>query len=162
MNKTHYKKFFNPDYLGAYSLEPGQDLVLTIRELKTEKVKNADGREDDCFVCYFAEDVKPMILNATNSKQIAALYKSPYVEDWIGKKIQVYAAKIKAFGEMMEALRIRPVVPKGRETLTADRLGKMIEAIQAGRFTIEQAKERFALTADQLKQIESATEKTEA
>ena len=30
MAKTHYKKFLNPDYLGAYALEDGLDIILTI------------------------------------------------------------------------------------------------------------------------------------
>ena len=31
MSKTHWKKLNNPDYLGAYALEPGQELVATIK-----------------------------------------------------------------------------------------------------------------------------------
>lgn len=111
-NKTHYKKLFNPDYLGAYSLDPGQELILTIKTVVSEKVKNADGREDDCMVAKFTENVKPMILNKTNAKTIAAVFQSPYIEDWAGKQIQVYADKVKAFGSVVEALRVRPFYPK--------------------------------------------------
>lgn len=111
--KTHYRKMYNPNYLGAYSLEPGQDMILTIKQIKVEQITNCDGRKEDAPVMRFEErGIKPMILNSTNSKTIKKIYKTPYLEDWVGKKIQIYAANIKAFGEEMEALRIREYKPK--------------------------------------------------
>ena len=79
--KTHWKKLFNPNYLGSYSLDPGQELILTISEVKTEMVKNTDGKEESCMVCYWKEDEKPMILNKTNAKATAKATGSNYVED---------------------------------------------------------------------------------
>ena len=35
---THWKKLTNPNYLGAYSIENGQDLILTIKYVQEEKV----------------------------------------------------------------------------------------------------------------------------
>ena len=67
---THWKKLTNPNYLGAYSIENGQDLILTIKYVQEEKVIGTDGKKDDCVVCYFVENAKPMILNATNMKTI--------------------------------------------------------------------------------------------
>ena len=32
-NLTHWKKLTNPDYLGAYALQPGEDLIATIKEV---------------------------------------------------------------------------------------------------------------------------------
>ena len=29
MDKTHWKKLENPDYLGAYALQPNQDLIVS-------------------------------------------------------------------------------------------------------------------------------------
>lgn len=109
---THWKKLTNPNYLGAYSIENGQDLILTIKYVQEEKVIGLDGKKDDCVVCHFSENVKPMILNATNMKTITKLYKTPYIEEWTGKKIQIGIEKVKAFGDVVEALRVRKVVPK--------------------------------------------------
>ena len=53
-----------------------------------------------------------MILNATNSKAIQKVAKTPYIEKWSGVKIQIYTAKVSAFGEQVDALRIRTVAPK--------------------------------------------------
>ena len=112
MNKTHWKKLQNPDYLGAYALEPGQDLIATIKSVGEEKVIGSDGKKEECTVVHFAErDIKPMVLNVTNAKTISKIYKTPYIEDWHGCKIQIYVAQVKAFGDVVDALRIRPYKP---------------------------------------------------
>lgn len=111
MAKTHYKKFLNPDYLGAYALEDGRDIILTIGSIKQDTVVGTDGKKEVCSVCHFRENVKPMILNATNSKTIAKLFDSPYVEDWIGHRIQIGIERVKAFGDVWDALRVRNFHP---------------------------------------------------
>lgn len=118
MTQTHWRKHHNPDYIGAYALDPGKDLVVTIKEVKVEKVKSERGTEE-CSVAHFVENVKPMILNTTNSKVIAKIHKTPYIEEWGGKKIQLYVENVKAFGEVVEALRIRNYPPK--ETVKAQK-----------------------------------------
>lgn len=108
---THWKKLTNPEYLGAYALERGQDVILTISYIREETVVGPDGKKDNCVVCHFAENVKPMILNSTNMKAISKLYGSPYIEDWAGKKVQIGVEKVKAFGDIVEALRVRNIIP---------------------------------------------------
>lgn len=149
--KTHWKKHFNPNYLGAYSLEPGEEKVLTIVELKDEEVTSSDGSKDVLPVLYVKGE-KPMILNKTNAKTIAKVCASDFVEDWKGKKIQIYAAKIKAFGEVTSALRVRPQAPK-KEKLNAEQFARMVASIKANKFDKIDALERFDLTEDQRKQV---------
>ena len=115
---THYKKLMNPDYLGAYALDPGKDLVVTIRSVANEMIIGADGKKEECIVARFHErDIKPMILNATNCKTITKLAGSPFIENWQGMKIQLFVEKVKAFGDVVEALRVRPFKPKVEEKL---------------------------------------------
>lgn len=111
--KTHWKKLDNPDYLGAYAFQPGQEMVLEIAKVGQETVFNpTTGKKEDCTVARFTDNkVKPMILNVTNCKQIAKLYGTPYIEDWNGCRITVYIAKVKAFGEEVDALRIKKKIP---------------------------------------------------
>lgn len=109
---THYKKLINPDYLGAYSLEAGKDMVLTIKSVAKENVKGHGGKVEELTVARFKEIKKPMVLNVTNCKTIKDIYSTPYIEEWEGKKIQVYGTEVKFGGEMVEALRIRPIIPK--------------------------------------------------
>lgn len=111
-SKTHWKKLTHPDYLGAYALNPGEDRTLTIKSVASEMVTGTDGKKEECIVARFTENEKPMILNKTNMKTIQKLYKTPYIEDWAGKKITIYIEKVKAFGEVVEALRIREQIPR--------------------------------------------------
>lgn len=113
MAKTHFKKLMNPNYLGAYSLDDGEDIILTIRNVKKEDVIGADGKKEECMVCYWKEsNTLPMIVNATNAKTIAKLLKTPYIEEWTGQKIQIGTERVKAFGEVVEALRVRKTLPE--------------------------------------------------
>lgn len=111
---THWKKLTNPDYLGAYALTPNEDLVATIKEVTQADVIGTGGKKELKTVVMFEEKgVKPMVLNRTNSKMITKLFKTPYIEQWKGKKIQIYIEhNIQAFGEVVDGIRVRPFLPK--------------------------------------------------
>ena len=104
---THWKKLTNPNYIGAYDLQPDQEVKLTIERVVQEAVKGQDGKDELCIVAYFEKAKKPMILNKTNCKIITKLHQTPYIEQWKGKQIVIYSAKVKAFGEFVDALRIK-------------------------------------------------------
>lgn len=127
---THWKKLTNPDYLGAYSIEDGKDLILTVKKVVQEAVTGADGKKEDCIVCYWVENQKPMILNVTNCKQIAKLAGSPYIENWAGVKLQIGVERVKAFGDVVDALRVRKTKPKQTEEkpIACDECGQVIQA----------------------------------
>ena len=109
--KTHWKNNFDYQYLGGYSIE-GDDLELTIVEVKNEMVKGQSGRDESCMVIYFEEVDKGMICNKTNAKTITTVHGTPYIEEWNGKKILLGTEKVSAFGETTDALRIRQIKPK--------------------------------------------------
>lgn len=118
--KTHWKKATNPKYIGAYELMTGDtpiDLTVTIEKVVREGVKGADGKEEQCTVAYL-KGQKPFILNKTNLKSIEKIHKTPYLEDWEGKQIVLFVKNIKAFGEWVDALRVK--APKPKPTLKAD------------------------------------------
>jgi hypothetical protein len=122
----------NPEYLGAYSLEDAKDIVLTIDSIKVETVTGTDGKKEDLPVCHWKEPEKSMILNATNMKMIAKVLNSNFVEDWSGKKVQIGTEKVRAFGDVVDALRIRRYAPKQTATATTELIceecGKPIKA----------------------------------
>lgn len=109
--KTHWKKLTNPDYLGAYALEDGKDMIVTIKTVRPEMITGQNGQKEECVVAHFDGDVKPMILNKTNMKAIEKALKSPYIEDWSGHNIQLYADMVSAFGTTTMALRVRDFEP---------------------------------------------------
>ena len=119
MSKTHWKKMVNMDYLGTYSLEDGQDMTLTLDFVRQEVVTGNSGRKEQCMVAHFKENVKPMILNRTNAKTITKVTGSPFIEDWNGKRITLYADTTRFGGDIVECLRIRPYAPPvAKQTVT--------------------------------------------
>jgi hypothetical protein len=114
--KTHWKKVVSdPTYLGEGDFQPGQEIIATIKKVaSSEKVQGADGKSENKAVVHFAEQtIKPMILNVARSKAIEKVCGSGYFEDWTGVKIQLYVQSgIKAFGEVVNAVRVRPFKPK--------------------------------------------------
>lgn len=110
---THWKKTMNPDYLGAWALQPGEEPILTIVSVATEKVIGSDGKKEDCTVMRY-KGIGPgkMVLNVTNCKAIEKVTGTPHIEKWSGAQIQVYSERVKAFGDVVDALRIRPFAPK--------------------------------------------------
>lgn len=153
-NKTHWKRLINPDYIGAYALNPDEDLTVTIDYVRREQVSGADGKKEECTVAHL-KGHKPLILNATNSKSIHKLY-GPYIEDWEGKQITLYASTTKAFGETVECLRIRPTVARPtRPKIADDRLQQAIKSIKDGQYTTDQLFRKFDLTYEQIKLVKS-------
>ena len=124
--KTHWRKLTNPDYLGSYAFQPGEEKTLTMKEVKRELVYNPSGSgKEECTVVYFEEDVKPLILNATNAKMISKVWGTPYIEDWPGHKIILKVKKISAFGEMVDAVRVSPDRP-AEEVIVCETCGAVI------------------------------------
>jgi hypothetical protein len=146
--KTHWKMLIDPRFIGAYALPNGDDLTVTIEFVQLETITMMGGKKEDHSIMHIVGN-KPMILNATNSKSIHKLY-GPFIEDWAGKQITLFASTAKMGGELVECLRIRPSVPKReKERINADRLKSAIEQIKAGSYTVEKLRAKFSLTADQ-------------
>ena len=120
--KTHYRKAFDSPYLSSADIvEP---TVLTVARVALEAHKTK--KTKDLFnTAFFAErdlrpgeKLKPMILNATNSKTMRQLTGSPFIDDWQNTRITVYVDHNVRFGkESVEGLRISPFTPE-KKTLT--------------------------------------------
>lgn len=103
---THWKKLENPEYIGSYAFQPDERKIVTIKSVRREMVSGADGKREECTVVHFAEAEKPLILNATNGKAIAKVAKTPYIEQWEGVRIELNVERVKAFGEIVDAVRV--------------------------------------------------------
>ncbi|MEP7198024.1 MAG: hypothetical protein ABI851_16010 [Saprospiraceae bacterium] len=151
MSKTHWKKLQNPNYLGAYSLNEGQDLIVEIVDIKREAVKGEGGKSDECTIAYL-KDAKPMILNATNQKMITKIYGTPYVEEWVGKKITLYVSSTNLRGEKVECLRIRDlqVTSKKKPELTPEhsKWKGAMKAIAEGTYSLQKLSETFTISEE--------------
>ncbi|HZK41422.1 MAG TPA: hypothetical protein VFD14_00480 [Clostridia bacterium] len=116
MTKTHWREIKQTEYLGGHDLSDGKggfkEIAVTIKRAMKKKVQDIQGDSTDELVLEFADGTKPMIMNVTNSRVLAKLLKTAYIEDWAGKEIVIGTEKVKAFGEVFDALRIRPYLPK--------------------------------------------------
>jgi hypothetical protein len=115
-DKTHYRKAFDSPYLSSADIVG--PTVLTIKFVRLEKDKTKKTK-DEFNTAYFAEreirpgePLKPMILNATNSKTVRGLVGSPFIDDWTNVRITVYVDAAVKFGSgTVEGLRIATEAP---------------------------------------------------
>ena len=119
-NKTHFRKAFNSPYLSSSDIvEP---TILTIARVTLEKDKTKKTK-DEFNTAYFVEKeirkgepLKPMILNATNSKAMFKLTGLPFIDDWINVAITIYVDNNVRFGnQTMDGLRISPQAPQRQQ-----------------------------------------------
>lgn len=160
-NKTHYKTLRNPHYLGAWALMTGgepRNMVVEIIKANKEMVQNGDKKEDAMLL--HLKNQLPMIVNATNAKAIEKALGSPFIEDWVGKKIELTCKKIKAFGEWHEALRVINIAPKEatKESLNPNhpKWQGAIDALKNNATTIEAIQGKYILNDDHLKELQDA------
>ena len=117
--KHHYRNVFKSDHLGSADLEDlieqGKPLIFTIKEVKQEIGVKVAGKKIDANIAYFVEPIKPMVLNATNSKQMRIFTGSPMVEDWANQTIELYVDEnVQMKGVTTQGVRIRPIQPKAK------------------------------------------------
>jgi hypothetical protein len=102
-----------------------EPITLTIAAV-TQEVDKTKKSKDVFNTAYFVEKfirpgekLKPMILNATNSKTVAKLTGSPFIEDWAGARITVYVEHGIKFGrDTVDGLRV--MAAPERKLLTPD------------------------------------------
>ena len=155
--KTHWKKAFNSDYLSSADVED-KDIIRTIASVKLEEVKGTDGQKKTCNVAHFVEASKPMILNVTNSKIVKKFAGSRFIDDWNNIVIQLYVdEKVKAFGDVVEGLRIRPQQPrmdKPELKQGSEQWGKAITFLKGGG-KLEQIAAKYELSLEAFKELEN-------
>jgi hypothetical protein len=120
--KTHYRKAFNSPYLSSADIvEP---TVLTVSHVRLEPDQTKKSK--DIFnTAYFVEKelrqgekLKPMILNAHNSKVMKGLAGSPFIDDWQNLQVTIYVDTNVRFGrDTVEGLRISVEPPVRRKQL---------------------------------------------
>lgn len=120
--KTHYRKAFNSPYLNSADIVGPTILTIQRVALDPDKTK----RTKDVFnTAYFVEKtirqgevLKPMILNAGNSKTMESLAGSAFIDDWQNIRVEIFVDHKVRFGRTtVQGLRISPR-HKEKPTLT--------------------------------------------
>lgn len=113
--KTHWKKIVSdPNFLGEADFQEGEEKVLTIERVNaSETVTTAEGKSQKVVIHWREKGNKPMIVNVARGKNIEKVAESRFVDDWPGVAVQLYIEHgIKAFGEVVSAVRVRPFKPR--------------------------------------------------
>ena len=156
---THYRKVFKSDHLGVADLEEyleeGKSLVFTIREVKQEIGVSVAGRKGDHNIAYFKEEIKPLVLNATNSARVRRFCKnSAFIEHWKNVRIELFIdPSVKMKGEIVGGVRIKTRQPKIEEKkkvgISPASFLKAMEAVKKGTHTIAEVEAKYTLTPEQ-------------
>jgi hypothetical protein len=121
--KTHYRKVFKSDHLGVADLEDLMEsksrMIFTIKQVRQEIGVRVAGKKGNFNIAYFEEGIKPLVLNATNSKVMKNLCGgSSFVEDWAGIQVLLYIDPNASFGgEKTGGVRINPNPVKQKQEL---------------------------------------------
>jgi hypothetical protein len=115
--KTHYRKAFDSPYLSSADIVEPTVLVISKVRLEPDQTKKT---KDMFNTAYFAEKeirqgeaLKPMILNATNSRTLKKLTGTPFIDDWNNIPVTVYVDDHVRFGkDTVEGLRISTEKPR--------------------------------------------------
>jgi hypothetical protein len=124
ITKTHYRKAFDSPYLSSADIV--ESTTLTIKSVSLERDKTKKTKELFNTAYFVEQDIrpgeklKPMILNATNSKKMKSITGSAFIDDWSNVRVCVYVDHNVRFGsESVEGLRIAEAraVPKAPPSL---------------------------------------------
>lgn len=116
-DKTHYRKAFKSPYLSSADITEQTNLTVKHVKLEPDKTKRT---KDSFNTVYFVEShiregepLKPMILNAHNSKVMKLIGDSAFIDDWNNLPITIYVDSNVRFGrDTVEGLRVSPAQPK--------------------------------------------------
>ena len=114
--KTHFRKAFNSPYLSSADIVEPTNLTIAKVSLENDKTKKTEDQFNTAFFVEAelraGEKLKPMILNAQNSKMISDISGSAFIDDWKELPITVYVDKNVRFGrDTVEGLRIMKQAP---------------------------------------------------
>ena len=120
--KERLGAFRESEYLGAEDLEPGTEPVLTIKSLYNGFITLARGKERHDVIAFEEEkvpgminQVRPLVVNATNRKTLRKLFKNVTADTLVGKKIQLFlqaGVRDPSTGDKVDGIRIRDKAPE--------------------------------------------------
>lgn len=111
-----YRTMFDKQHLGAWDLvdrKTGKprDFTLTISKVVAGTLqKPGTSKKNRKPLISFEGATKTLACNATNAATIAGMYGND-TRAWVGKRITLYPTTTKFGGDVVDCIRIRPVVP---------------------------------------------------
>lgn len=156
MDKTYY---------GAWDLEEGEKITMTIDRVEKQSVMSFDFEEKSRPIIFFKEELKGeskgMVINFKNGERISKMAGSRDVKRWVGVRVNLCLEmdKIPNVGKglclRIDPYRPIPAVNKSRPELSPDKVelwGKAIVALQQGK-DIGLIKKHYFLSMSNEKQL---------
>ena len=110
---SSWKEQYPSKYLKAADLGDG-NITGTITAYKVEVVGQGSNQEDR-LVLEFRESVpKPLVMNRTNCEAVEKLAGTDDTEQWIGRKVVLYAAETTFQGKVVPCVRIKAPKPANK------------------------------------------------
>lgn len=126
-------------FLYSEDLIHGYEYTSPVMEITAihppNSLKSADGRNIDKPSLSFAETPKMLVLCKTNIGIIHTVVGEEIGEGWIGAKIKLAVREVKAFGDLVPAIRVIPPTGTKIRKGLKDRLGSAISGNFADRRT---------------------------
>lgn len=151
---SNWRKVYKSDHLGAIDLDDlmsqGASLIFTIKEVKQEFGAKVAGKKGDFNIAYFKENIKPLVLNATNARIIRGFASSGDVENWVNIPVELYVDRnVKSVGGgITEGVRIKPIQPKINVKQKPLFISDKFESCHSKGVTVEQIKDVYELSPE--------------
>ena len=114
---THYKTLVDSDYLGQWDIPEGRRVVVEIEKVakfKTDRLKA--GEKNKRIAISMKGKRKRWLCGPVSQDTIASMY-GPNIENWIGKRLELYVDANIMFGRSkVGGIRCSPTIPKGAAT----------------------------------------------
>lgn len=107
-----FRTMFDKDYLYAFMLN-GREVTVEIARVSAGQIIGDGGKKSKKPVCYFKGKDKPLALNVTNCKTIAAMY-GINTDAWVGKRVTIFPTTTDFGGKTVDCIRVRPGIPRGK------------------------------------------------
>ena len=107
---------YDANAMSAFHLQ-GKSHIVTIAKWIQGKLRKqgAGNKTEKKPVIYFQEKNLPLVVNKTNRAIIAGMYGNE-IDNWIGKKIEIYPTTTKFGNELKDCIRVKPKIPTGKPT----------------------------------------------
>ena len=107
------RDFYDRNFIQAFDLQ-GRDVTITIAGVRMEKIRTGGGGEvkSKAILKIEGRDLEFIPCKTDAVKVIGGMYGTK-TKEWIGKRITIYPTTCQVGGETKDAIRVRPMVPKG-------------------------------------------------
>jgi predicted metal-dependent hydrolase len=105
-----YRAGYDQSYIAAHNLN-GADKTVTISKVESGKVVGSGGKSAKKLIVTFSGEELQWVCPKTCAKTIAAMFGKD-TNAWLKKQITLFPTQAQLGGETVEAIRVRPVVPK--------------------------------------------------